>query len=103
MDTHCPVQLPDEADAHHVWPLGEGGPDVSANLIYLCPSSHRKAHNLWRAYVRQSIHHGGGPPAWDIRRRYSPYIRGIVAEGWGQAAGTRSIPGISVRATEDPP
>lgn len=28
------------AEAHHVHPLGEGGPDVSANIMCVCPNHH---------------------------------------------------------------
>lgn len=91
MSTHTPTQLPDEAEAHHVWPLGAGGPDVTANLRWLCPTTHTKVHNLWRAFERAQRAGQDGPP-WDVLRRYSPYVRAIVSEGWGQARGTRTIP-----------
>ncbi len=30
---------------HHITPRGAGGSDVAENLIQLCPTCHRKAHN----------------------------------------------------------
>ena len=32
-------------ETHHVVPLSEGGPDVEANVIALCPDHHRQAHH----------------------------------------------------------
>jgi len=31
-------------ETHHIVPLGEGGSDVVANVIALCPNDHRRAH-----------------------------------------------------------
>lgn len=28
------------SEAHHIWPLGRGGPDVIANLMCVCPNHH---------------------------------------------------------------
>ena len=28
------------AEVHHLWPLGEGGPDTSDNMLVLCPNHH---------------------------------------------------------------
>jgi hypothetical protein len=77
--THNPGQLPNEAEGHHVWPLGMGGPDVAANMRWLCPTTHTKVHNLWRAYAQ-----AGGRPDWEVLRRYSGYVRELVADGWAQ-------------------
>ena len=78
--THVPAVLDDEAEAHHVWPLGEGGPNIAGNLLYLCGNSHNSAHALWRLYKR----YGGTPPPAVIRR-YRRYVRQVVADGWRQA------------------
>jgi hypothetical protein len=69
-----------ELHRHHVWPLGEGGPDVAANLRWLCPSTHANAHKLWREYEKRST-----TPPWDVLRKYNKYTRDIVALGWSQA------------------
>jgi 5-methylcytosine-specific restriction endonuclease McrA len=40
-----PIELLDGswyAEAHHLYPLGEGGPDVSANILCVCPTCHVK-------------------------------------------------------------
>jgi 5-methylcytosine-specific restriction endonuclease McrA len=74
------VPEPQELHRHHVWPLGEGGPDIVSNLRYLCPSSHSNTHKLWRAYQA----HGGEPP-WGVRKAYGVYVRQLVSDGWSQA------------------
>ena len=33
------------ADVHHILPLSQGGPDVRANMLCLCPTCHRKFHS----------------------------------------------------------
>ena len=71
---------PRELHRHHVWPLGEGGPDVAGNLRWLCPTAHANAHKLWREYDRI-----GGEPSWETRRLYGVYVRQLVADGWAQA------------------
>jgi len=32
-------------EAHHVWPLAEGGPDTLDNVVALCPNCHRALHH----------------------------------------------------------
>lgn len=45
---HRPPTL--ELEWHHVWPLGEGGPDVAANKLLLCPTTHGNVHVLFRRF-----------------------------------------------------
>jgi hypothetical protein len=33
-------------EVHHVWPLGEGGPNIAANKISICSNAHSSAHDL---------------------------------------------------------
>lgn len=47
---HRPVPL--EMHVHHVWPLGDGGPNVTGNMVTLCPTTHSSAHDLLRAIKR---------------------------------------------------
>jgi hypothetical protein len=77
---HVPKQLPMEAEAHHIWPLGEGGPDISVNMIYVCPTTHTKIHNLWRLYDK----YDPGKVPYNIIDNYSLYVRRIVLDGWTQ-------------------
>lgn len=71
---------PRELHHHHVWPLSAHGPNVAANLRWVCPTTHATIHKLWREYA----HHGGPPPP-EILRGYSAYVRGLVTLGWTQA------------------
>jgi hypothetical protein len=36
-------------DVHHIWPQGEGGPDVAANRVNVCPTGHRNIHEALNA------------------------------------------------------
>lgn len=47
---HRPPVL--ELHAHHVWPLGMGGPDTDANTVFVCPSGHSNIHELLRLMLR---------------------------------------------------
>lgn len=71
---HIPKAM--ELHKHHVWPLGEGGPDTKENLLLLCPTTHANVHRLWRLYEK----HNGRPP-WDMLKNYSEYTRSIVEKG----------------------
>lgn len=71
---------PRELHRHHVWPTGEGGPDIAVNMRWLCPTSHSNAHKLWREYNA----HNGRPPG-QVLRMYSAYVRELVDDGWRQA------------------
>lgn len=76
---------PVELHAHHVWPKSEGGP-ADGELLWLCPTTHVNVHELWREYDRAA-----GTPVWEVRARFSPYCRGVVARGWVLA---RTLPGV---------
>lgn len=69
--------------SHHVWPLGEGGPDISANLLWLCPTTHNNAHELWRL-LKKGQKQGINVP-WSTLRTFSRYTRDeVVRPGWEQ-------------------
>lgn len=62
---------------HHVWPLGEGGPDVPENKVTVCPTGHYNIHDLLREYkVRR------GQVPYNVLRRYSFKEREIAQLGW---------------------
>ena len=71
--------------SHHVWPLGEGGPNVRANLLWLCPTTHMNVHELWRLMDK----HSGTVPTAELRR-FAKYVREVVQRGWGQKTGVFS-------------
>lgn len=64
---------------HHILPRSWGGPDVPANRVVLCPTTHENVHKLLNAYV-----HAGDVPAWSLRRSYSAYARGLAQLAWDQ-------------------
>lgn len=78
------VPKPNELNAHHVWPLGEGGPE-DGEILWLCPTMHVNIHELWRFYKKY-----GDIPPWSVLRAYSHYCREIVEKGWRLAHATRS-------------
>lgn len=78
VSTHTPA--PQELHIHHILPLAMGGLKVADNEIWLCPTSHVNVHELLRAWVK----HEGEPP-WEVRRRFSLYIRGLAERGYREA------------------
>jgi hypothetical protein len=51
---------------HHIWPKGEGGPDIEDNIIAVCPTGHYNIHHLLTEY-RTTM----GRVTYDVLRRYS--------------------------------
>lgn len=51
---HKPTPL--ELTAHHIWPMGMGGPDKPDNIVWVCPSTHYNIHELLRTMVKQNAH-----------------------------------------------
>lgn len=75
--THRPK--PNILHSHHVWPLGEGGPNVRDNLLWLCPTTHMNVHELWRLMDK----HAGAVPS-ELLQPFSRYVRAVVRRGWDQ-------------------
>lgn len=71
---HIPKVM--ETEKHHIWPIGEGGPDIKENLLVLCPTTHSNIHKLWRIYEKV-----GGRPSWEILKNYSEFAREVVEKG----------------------
>lgn len=67
---------PQELEAHHVVPIGWGGPK-DGEITWLCPASHTNVHELLRAWQRH-----GGPPPWSVSRYFSPFIRALAQRGY---------------------
>jgi hypothetical protein len=66
-------------EAHHIHPLGRGGPDTKANKIMLCANAHSAVHDLL-LLVEGSR---GWPEApWAARRLYGWRVRRIAKQGW---------------------
>jgi hypothetical protein len=81
------VPRPVVLHAHHVWPLGEGGPDTKINQLWICPSTHYAIHALWPLMKR----HNGKVPAADLKR-FSRYVRAVVQRGWDAKQAAQASP-----------
>ena len=64
--------------AHHIWPLGMGGPDEASNEIVICPNQHSMTHRLIRLW---GYRYDGEPPWW-VLRHFSPLARELAEQGW---------------------
>lgn len=62
---------------HHIWPLGEGGPDTPRNRVIVCPTGHSNIHALLDLYRRNN-----GPPSSASIRRFTHQERVYAATGW---------------------
>lgn len=77
---HRPAPL--ELNAHHVWPLANGGPDVPENIVWLCPTAHTNVHELLRLMMK------AGRPMTDaqlsalVPQAVSRYAASLARLGW---------------------
>lgn len=62
---------------HHVWPLGEGGPDIEDNIIVACPTGHYNIHLLYNEF---KTHMGKVP--FHILRTYAHEERRYAELGY---------------------
>lgn len=62
---------------HHVWPLGDGGPDIEDNIIVACPTGHMNIHDLLSHYKMLM-----GNVPYGIIRRYSHRERAYAQLGY---------------------
>lgn len=62
---------------HHVWPLGDGGPDTAENRVVICPTGHANVHDLLTQY---RLH--AGVVSYSVTRRYSRAERALAKTGW---------------------
>jgi hypothetical protein len=85
MDLQCAVHrhrswVPIEV--HHIWPLGDGGPNQAANKVTVCANAHYSIHALLDYYARCRDHQVA--PQWVFTRKFSPRIRHLADQGWAQ-------------------
>jgi hypothetical protein len=64
-------------EIHHVWPLGEGGPDIPENKVVVCATGHNSIHQLMSLWLK-----GAAEPPWSIRRQYTPDERRLAQTGY---------------------
>lgn len=71
--THRPVSHINEW--HHIWPTGDGGPNVAENKVICCATGHNSIHQLldrWRK----------GIPDRSVLATYSLEERRLAKLGW---------------------
>lgn len=51
---------------HHIWPLGEGGPDIEDNIVVVCATGHYSIHDLLSHYKMYQ-----GNPPYTVLKRYA--------------------------------
>lgn len=71
---------------HHVWPLGNGGPNVKANRLRVCSNAHSSTHDL----LAKMLAAPAGRVPWRVRIRYGRKVRCLAAAGY-QAITTRTV------------
>lgn len=74
-NTHVPPSHINEV--HHVWPLGDGGPNIAANKVVVCATGHNNIHDLLNQYRKAS-----GDLGWDTLRHYARIERHYALLGW---------------------
>lgn len=73
-------------EVHHVWPLGNGGPNVKPNKVTICSNAHSAGHDL----LDKMLKAGTADLPWKVRRRYGYRVRRIAAAGF-KAITTRTV------------
>jgi hypothetical protein len=70
--------------SHHIWPLGDGGPDKPHNRVDVCANGHYSIHALLDALID-----GAGKVPWTQRRLYGRKVRAYADAGWRAIAAAR--------------
>lgn len=60
------IPEPRQNQRHHVFPLGEGGPNIEDNIVVSCPTGHMNIHMLLREFKLYS-----GKVPYSVLRQYS--------------------------------
>lgn len=66
-------------EIHHVWPLGEGGPNIAANRTVICATGHNNVHALLNLYKK----YGQTPPFTELSR-WGREEQRLAALGWSR-------------------
>ena len=77
-------------DVHHIWPLGQGGPNTADNRTHICPSGHVRVHELLTQLLAA---HGELP--WAVLRHYGLAERELARRGYAAIAAHRPPSGRS--------
>lgn len=68
-------------EKHHIFPLGDGGPDTAANKIQVCANAHSSIHyliDLCRKYGDYKL------VPYEQRRTFGLKVRNLAFQGWLQ-------------------
>lgn len=57
-------------------PLADGGPNIAANRVVVCPTGHANVH----AFL--DLLRKGKPIDWDVERRFTREERRLARLGW---------------------
>lgn len=64
---------------HHIWPKGDGGPDIEDNIVVVCATGHYNIHDLLQHYKMLM-----GKVPYNILRRYSMEERKYAELGYNR-------------------
>ncbi len=73
-------------EVHHIWPMGDGGPDKAHNRVRLCANAHGAIHDLIDKGRKVK---GPGNLPWLLKRRYGRKVRQLAATGWAFIAAAK--------------
>lgn len=66
-------------ESHHIWPVGDGGPNRKSNRVDVCANGHSSIHG----YLDLLIRHDGEVP-WMLARMFGPKVRELAQRGYDQ-------------------
>ena len=67
-------------EVHHVWPLGDGGPNIASNRRKVCANGHYEVHNFYDLLMVSAGH-----VPWKASRGYGWKVRALARAGYLQA------------------
>jgi hypothetical protein len=68
-------------EIHHVWPKGDGGPDIPQNRIVVCATGHNNIHALIDLY-RKAWKDGQREPTFLELSHWGASEQKVAALGW---------------------
>lgn len=67
-------------EIHHVWPLGDNGPDIPENKVVVCATGHNSIHDLINKL--RKAWGDAEPVPWSVLRTYTTKERQLAKLGW---------------------
>lgn len=84
MGTQCAAHTHREMvphEVHHVWPKGDGGPNIEANRVLLCSNAHGSVHALIDLHREFA---GEGRVPYVLRRQFGRKVQALADLGWSR-------------------